>query len=244
MDDEFRSASDEPINPFRLIDDMPAEKPLPRLDVIGNEPITGPVIGGPAPAAEAEEPVVEDQPVEAAPAEGDGLEWYFVNCYSGYENKVKISLNQRIETMGAHDLIKRIVVPTEQETEVQDGKRRTVEKKLFPGYLMVQMKITEQSLIVVKGTPGVSRFVGMGDQPTALSKNDVDNILKRMQSEAPKLKVNFRPGQKVRITDGPFADFMGMVDKIDTERAKVSVLVSFFGRETPVELDFLQVERM
>ena len=244
MDDEFRSKSDDIINPFKLIDDIPAEKPLPRLDVIGNEPITGPVIGGEAPGAYTEEPIVEEVAAEVTPPEGDGLEWYFVNCYSGYENKVKISLNQRIETMGAHDLIKRIVVPTEQETEVKDGKRRTVEKKLFPGYLLVQMKINEQSLIVVKGTPGVSRFVGMGDQPTALSKTEVDNILKRMQSEAPKLKVNFRPGQKVRITDGPFADFMGLVDKIDTERAKVSVLVSFFGRETPVELDFLQVERM
>ena len=170
--------------------------------------------------------------------------WYVVHCYSGYENKVKHNLEQRIEAMGVSNLIDEVVVPTEEEMEVRDGKRRTVEKRVFPGYILVHMKLDERALNVVRATNGVTRFVGMGNRPTPLTQAEVNQIMRRMEAEAPKLRVNFRTSQKVRITDGPFADFMGMVDKIDTERAKVTVLVSFFGRETPVELDFLQVERM
>jgi transcriptional antiterminator NusG len=174
----------------------------------------------------------------------DEPQWYAIHCYSGYENKVKHNLEQRIETMGMADKIFEVVVPTEDEIEVRDGKRRTVERRVFPGYVMVRMKMSEDSWHVVRNTPGVTRFVGMGNRPQPLSPQEVNQILRRMEAEAPKIKVNFRVGQKVRITDGPFADFMGLVDKIDTERAKVTVLVSFFGRETPVELDFLQVEKM
>jgi transcriptional antiterminator NusG len=174
----------------------------------------------------------------------DEPQWYAVHCYSGYENKVKHNLEQRIETMGMADKIFEVVVPTEDEIEVRDGKRRTVERRVFPGYVMVRMKMSEDSWHVVRNTPGVTRFVGMGNRPQPLSPQEVNQILRRMEAEAPKIKVSFRVGQKVRITDGPFADFMGLVDKIDTERAKVTVLVSFFGRETPVELDFLQVEKM
>lgn len=170
--------------------------------------------------------------------------WYAVHCYSGYENKVKHNLEQRIETMGMAGKIIEVVVPTEDEIEVRDGKRRTVERRVFPGYVMVHMKMSEESWHVVRNTPGVTRFIGMGNRPQPLSPQEVNQIIRRMEAEAPKIKVNFRVGQKVRITDGPFADFMGLVDKIDTERAKVAVLVSFFGRETPVELDFLQVEKM
>jgi transcriptional antiterminator NusG len=170
--------------------------------------------------------------------------WYAVHCYSGYENKVKHNLEQRIETMGMAGKILEVVVPTEDEIEVRDGKRRTVERRVFPGYVMVHMKMSEESWHVVRNTPGVTRFIGMGNRPQPLSQQEVNQIVRRMEAEAPKIKVNYRIGQKVRITDGPFADFMGLVDKIDTERAKVSVLVSFFGRETPVELDFLQVEKM
>jgi len=178
---------------------------------------------------------------------GDATEdahWYAVHCYSGYENKVKHNLEQRIETMGMAGKILEVVVPTEDEIEVRDGKRRTVERRVFPGYVMVHMKMSEESWHVVRNTPGVTRFIGMGNRPQPLSPQEVNQILRRMEAEAPKMKVNFRVGQKVRITDGPFSDFMGLVDKIDVERAKVSVLVSFFGRETPVELDFLQVEKM
>lgn len=174
----------------------------------------------------------------------EGAHWYAVHCYSGYENKVKHNLEQRIETMGMAGKIIEIVVPTEDEIEVRDGKRRTVERRVFPGYVMVHMKMSEESWHVVRNTPGVTRFIGMGNRPQPLSQQEVNQIIRRMEAEAPKIRVSFRVGQKVRITDGPFADFMGLVDKIDMERAKVSVLVSFFGRETPVELDFLQVEKM
>lgn len=174
----------------------------------------------------------------------DEPQWYAIHCYSGYENKVKHNLEQRIETMGMADKIFEVIVPTEDEIEVRDGKRRTVERRVFPGYVMVRMKMSEDSWHVVRNTPGVTRFIGMGNRPQPLSPQEVDQILHRMEAEAPKIKVNFRVGQKVRIIDGPFADFVGLVDKIDTERAKVTVLVSFFGRDTPVELDFVQVEKM
>jgi transcription termination/antitermination protein NusG len=221
---------------------------------IGTEPIKGPLIGAqetPRPGSAADRPAGDDEASDETPAENQGepnvaetLNWYVVHCYSGYENKVKHNLEQRIEAMGVANLIDEVVVPTEEEMEVRDGKRRTIEKRVFPGYILVHMKLDERALNVVRATPGVTRFVGMGSKPTPLTQQEVNQIMRRMEAEAPKLRVNFRTGQKVRITDGPFADFMGLVDKIDTERAKVTVLVSFFGRETPVELDFLQVERM
>jgi transcriptional antiterminator NusG len=174
---------------------------------------------------------------------GEEAPWFAVHCYSGQENKVKTNLEQRIETMGMAGKILKIIVPTEDEIEVRDGKRKTVKRHVYPGYVLVQMNMSEESWFVVRNTPGVTRFVGMGNRPQPLSQQEVNVLLGRMEAEAPKIKVNFRAGQKVRITDGPFADFIGVVDKIDTERAKVVALVSFFGRETPVELDFLQVER-
>ena len=173
----------------------------------------------------------------------DGQEWYVIHCYSGYENKVKNNLEQRIESMQMQDQIFEVVVPTEDEIEVREGKRRVVERRVFPGYILVQMILTDDSWYVVRNTPGVTGFVGMGNNPTPLRPEEVQAILKRMEAEAPKIKVTFKPGQKVRIVDGPFNEFIGMVDEIDMERAKVRVLVSFFGRETPVELDFLQVEK-
>jgi transcription termination/antitermination protein NusG len=173
----------------------------------------------------------------------DGSAWYAVHCYSGQENKVKTNLEQRIETMGMAGKILKVIVPTEDEIEVRDGKRKTIKRQVFPGYVLVQMNMSEESWFVVRNTPGVTRFIGMGNRPQPLGPQEVNVLLGRMEAEAPKIKVNFRPGQKVRITDGPFADFIGVVDKIDTERAKVVALVSFFGRETPVELDFLQVEK-
>ena len=170
--------------------------------------------------------------------------WYVVHCYSGYENKVKHNLEQRIESMGMANQIFQVVVPTEEEIEVKEGKRRTVERRVFPGYILVQMLMNDDSWYVVRNTPGVTGFVGMGNKPTPLRQEEVQGILKRMEAEAPKVKVTFKPGQKVRIVDGPFNDFMGTVDEINMDKAKVRVMVSFFGRETPVELDFLQVEKM
>jgi len=173
----------------------------------------------------------------------DERKWYVVHCYSGQENKVRHAIEQRIETMGMQDRIFDVVVPTEEEIEVREGKRRTIERRVFPGYILVQMIMDEDSWYVVRNTPGVTGFVGMGNEPTPLRPEEVSQIMRRMEAEAPKIKVTFRPGQKVRIIDGPFNEFIGTVGDIDMEKAKVRVLVSFFGRETPVELDFLQVEK-
>jgi len=174
----------------------------------------------------------------------DGRAWYVVHCYSGYENKVHHSIEQRIETMGMQDMIFDVVVPTEEEIEIKEGKRRTVKKNVFPGYILVQMILTEDSWYVVRNTPGVTGFVGMGTEPTPLRPDEVASILNRMEAEAPKVKFDFQIGEKVRIGTGPFADFIGTVAEIDQEKAKVRVMVSFFGRETPVELDFMHVEKV
>jgi transcriptional antiterminator NusG len=206
---------------------------------------------GTAPEIEATQaetvPEVEETQAEEVAEElespQDDRAWYVVHCYSGYENKVKHNLEQRIETMQMQSQIFQVVVPTEDEMEVRDGKRRVIERRVFPGYILVQMILTDDSWFVVRNTPGVTGFVGMGNEPTPLRPEEVQAIMKRMEAEAPKIKVTFKSGQKVRIIDGPFNEFIGMVDEIDMERAKVRVLVSFFGRETPVELDFLQVEK-
>lgn len=170
--------------------------------------------------------------------------WYVVHCYSGQEYKVCHAIEQRIETMGMQDKIFDVVVPTEEEIEVKEGKRRTVERRVFPGYILVQMRMDEDSWYVVRNTPGVTGFVGMGNDPTPLRKEEVAQIMRRMESESPKIKVTFKTGQKVRIVDGPFNEFIGTVGEIDMEKSKVRVMVSFFGRDTPVELDFLQVEKV
>ncbi len=195
---------------------------------------------------------VEDEPVAEEPAAAailpednpDAPHWYFVHCYSGQENKVRQNLEQRIATMGMKGKIMDVIVPTEEEIEVKDGKRRTVERRVFPGYILVNMVMSEETWYVVRNTPGVTGFVGMGNTPTPLRPEEVAGIIKRMEAEAPKVKVTFKTGQKVRIIDGPFNDFIGTVAEIDMDRTKVRVMVSFFGRETPVELDFLQVEKV
>lgn len=188
---------------------------------------------------------------ELLPGEGteqktrpEGTEWFVIHSYSGYENKVQKNLLHRIESMEMQDKIFQVVVPTEEEVELRDGHRRTIERRVFPGYILVEMVMDEDSWYVVRNTPGVTGFVGFGNKPTPLRPDEVDKILKRMDAEAPKIKVSFKVGQKVRIVEGPFEDFMGTVDEIDLDRARVRVLVSFFGRETPIELDFLQVERV
>ncbi|HEC34425.1 MAG TPA: transcription termination/antitermination protein NusG [Chloroflexi bacterium] len=192
-------------------------------------------------SAEAE-PAGEKPDIPPEPA--DKRAWYVIHCYSGYENKVKHNLEQRIETMQMQDKIFQVVIPTEEEIEVKDSKRHTVERRVFPGYILVQMIMDDESWYVVRNTPGVTGFVGMGSRPAPLRPEEVQAIMKRMEAEAPRIKVTFKQGQKVRIIDGPFNEFIGVVDEIDMERAKVRVLVSFFGRDTPVELDFLQVEKI
>jgi len=140
--------------------------------------------------------------------------------------------------------ISQIVIPTEEEIEVRNGQRRTVNKKILPGYVLVQMKMSDQSWGMVRNTPGVTGFVGSGNKPVPLQEEEVNRVLRQMEAEAPKVKVGFRKGQSVRVTDGPFIDFMGVVDDISMEKGKVKVLLTLFGRETPVELDFLQVEKL
>jgi transcription termination/antitermination protein NusG len=193
---------------------------------------------------EPEEPDESEQISEdEQPEEEDGRYWYVIHCYSGYENKVQHNLEQRTDTMGMKNLIFDVVVPTEEEIEVKEGKRRKFERRVFPGYVLVQMILTDESWHVVRNTPGVTGFVGMGNDPTPLTKQEVSQIIRRMEADSPRIKVSFKIEQKVRIIDGPFNDFIGTVEAIDMEKNKVRVMVSFFGRETPVELDFLQVEK-
>lgn len=179
--------------------------------------------------------------------------WYVVHCYSGYENKVEKGLKQRINSLGLQDRIFRVVVPVEREVEIREGQRKNIERRVFPGYILVEMMelhegdpASDEVWYAVRNTPGVTGFVSSGDQqrPVPLREEEVQKILKRMESEEPKVHVTFRVGQTVHIIDGPFADFRGAVDAVDMTKGKVRVLVSFFGRETPVELDLLQVEKV
>ena len=174
----------------------------------------------------------------------NGTHWFVIHTYSGYEERVKKNLEQRIKFMDSGSEILKVVIPTEDEIEVKNGQRRTVTKKILPGYVLVQMKMSDQSWSVVRNTPGVTGFVGSGGKPTPLEEEEVNQILKQMEAAVPKVKVGFRRGQSVRVTDGPFIDFVGVVDEINTGKGKVKVLLSLFGQETPVELDFLQVEKL
>ena len=174
----------------------------------------------------------------------NGKAWYVIHTYSGYEERVKKNLEQRIKYMDSIDEVFQVEIPTEEDVEIRGGQRRTIAKKILPGYILIEMRMTDQSWNIVRNTPGVTGFVGSGGKPVPLEGEEVDQILKQMRAEAPKVKVGFKQGQSVRVTDGPFADFVGIVDEIGTEKGKVKVLLSLFGRETPVELDFLQVEKL
>jgi transcriptional antiterminator NusG len=171
-------------------------------------------------------------------------QWFVVHTYSGYEERVKKNLEQRIKAMDTGDEISQVVIPTEEEIEVRNGQRRTVTRKILPGYVLVQMKMNDQNWSLVRNTPGVTGFVGSGNKPNPLREDEVNRILKQMTAEAPRVKAGFRKGQSVRVVDGPFIDFVGVVDEVSQEKGKVKVLLSLFGRETPVELDFLQVEKL
>ncbi|UFJ43411.1 transcription termination/antitermination protein NusG [Brevibacillus humidisoli] len=173
--------------------------------------------------------------------------WYVIHTYSGYENKVKTNLEKRVESMGMGDKIFRVLVPTEEELETKDGKKRTVTKKVFPGYVLVEMVMTDDSWYVVRNTPGVTGFVGStgaGSKPTALRPEEADAILRQMGFEAPKVRIDFALHDMVRVKDGPFANRSGEIIEIQPDKQKVRVLVDIFGRETPVELDFTQVYKL
>jgi len=188
------------------------------------------------------------RPGGASPASGepqaDDRKWYVIHTYSGYENKVKANLEHRILSMDMGHKIYQVLVPTEEEIEIKNGKRHPVERKVFPGYVLVEMSMSDDSWYVVRNTPGVTSFVGSGNKPTPLTDGEVKAILRQIKMDAPKYKVAFQKGEAVRVTDGPFTDLHGVVDEVNPERNKVKVLVSIFGRETRVELDFLQIEKL
>jgi transcriptional antiterminator NusG len=203
----------------------------------------------------AEEAVVDEISAEEteAPIEGtsaprkDNRNWFVVHTYSGYENKVKANLERRIHSMGMQDKIFRVLVPMEDEVEFKDGKRKITPKKVFPGYVLVEMIMDDQSWYVVRNTQGVTGFVGSpgpGEKPVPLQDKEVKTILKQMGIEAPKLKIDFKKGDRVKVTSGPFFDFTGVVDEIAPEKERLRALISIFGRETPVELEFFQVEKV
>ncbi|MEK9148187.1 MAG: transcription termination/antitermination protein NusG [Patescibacteria group bacterium] len=173
-----------------------------------------------------------------------GRNWYAVHTYSGYEDAVARNLRQRIETMGMEEKIFSVLVPTEKKIKIKGGKRRIVEEKVYPGYVLVEMIVTDDSWYVVRNTPRVTGFVGSGTTPTPLSPEEMAELQKRMGVEEPKFKIEVAQGDPVKITDGPFKDFDGKVAEVDEERGKVKVLVSMFGRNTPVELDSLQIKKL
>lgn len=171
-------------------------------------------------------------------------EWYAIHTYSGYEDSVARSLKQRVESLGFEDKIFAVLVPKEKKIRVKGGKREVVEEKIYPGYVLVEMVVSDDSWYVVRNTPSVTGFIGAGTTPTPLARAEVDGLLARMGVEEPKYKVDVAVGDRVKISDGPFKDFDGKVSEVDTEKGRVKVLVTIFGRETPVELDFLQMKKL
>lgn len=196
-------------------------------------------------SATGEQPEEVDQ-AETLTAKSDNpnARWYVVHTYSGHENKVAHTLKQRIESEHLEEKILDVLVPVQNKIEIKSGKKATVKEKIFPGYILVKMVLDDVSWLAVRTTQGVTSFVGMGNKPTPISDAEVATIVKFTQNEAPVYKQVFSTGDAVKIVDGPFADFIGKVDNVDEERGKVKVLVSIFGRETPVELDFLQVQKI
>lgn len=202
----------------------------------------------PKPDLNAEELAALDAEIAAqldaeANQTGPASHWYVIHTYSGMESKVKKNIEHRAESMGMSERILQVIVPTETEIEIRNGQRREVERKVFPGYVLVKMIMDEDSWYLVRNSPGVTSFVSMGNKPTPLGEEEVKKILNRIESDVPRLKVSFQPGEQVRIMSGPFAEFNGTVDEIYPDKGKAKVLVSFFNRETPVEVDFLQLER-
>lgn len=170
--------------------------------------------------------------------------WYVIHTYSGYENKVKANLERRVESMAMEDKIFRILVPTEEELEIKDGKRKLTKKKIYPGYVIVEMILTDDSWYVVRNTPGVTGFVGSGSKPLPLQEKEIKLILHQMGIEEPRAKIDFEVGETVKVIRGPFENFSGIIEEISPEKGKIKVRVSMFGRETPVELDYHQIEKI
>ncbi len=220
-------------------------KPITALSGIKPEPKKAP------PRRRKDEEVPEQEQLSDEDISAAGRKWYFLHTYSGHENKVRHAIKSTVEQMDAKDKVFHVVVPTEDEIEIRDGQRRTVKKKLYPGYVLVQTielkegdPDSDEAWHMIRNTTGVTGFVSSGTRPVPLSQEEVNHILRAMRMEQPRVRVGFAPGQNVRIVDGPFEDFVGTVDEINTEKGRVKVVVNMFGRETPVELDFLQVEKL
>lgn len=181
---------------------------------------------------------------EMTSSASDAAKWYIVHTYAGHENKVAKNLQQRVESMGFEGRVFDIIVPTRNTIKVSQGKKESVKEKIFPGYVLVKMILDDETWLLVRSTQGVTAFIGAGNKPTPISEKEVEAIQKFMKLEEPLYKAAFSVGEAVKITDGPFTDFLGTIDNIDEARGKLRVLVSIFGRETPVELDFLQVKKI
>jgi len=223
------------------------------------EPVAAEIVEEPTPVDVADEPQATIEAEIEVPAEAASgptptakpkdtrKKWFVVHTYSGYENKVKANLERRIHSMNMQDKIFRVLVPMEDEVEFKDGKRKITPKKVFPGYVLVEMDMDDASWYVVRNTSGVTGFVGSpgsGEKPIPLQDKEVKTILKQMGIETPKLKIDFKKGDRVKVTSGPFFDFTGIIDEIAPEKEKVRALISIFGRETPVELEFYQIEKV
>jgi len=177
-------------------------------------------------------------------ADSSVARWYVVHTYSGHEARVAETLRQRVSTLSQTDKVFELLIPTQDKVQIRHGKKSTIKEKIFPGYLLVKMIVTDESWLVVRTTPGITGFVGLGNKPTPLSSDEVAAITQFVQVGAPKFKTKFSVGEAVKITDGPFNDYLGSVESIDENNGKLRVLISIFGRETPVELDFLQVKKI
>jgi len=204
-------------------------------------------------AEELEQPESPQEPVaaepaaeEAAPAPNERFKWYILHAYSGFERKVRESIQSRVQAFGLADRVGRVMIPTEPVTEIFNGKKRTIERVFLPGYVLVEMELDNQLWHVLKDTPKVTGFLGTGDKPVALSEAEVSSILFRSETtkEKPRMKIRFEKNEQVRITDGPFANFNGVVDEINEDRETLKVMVTIFGRSTPVELEFGKVEKI
>lgn len=195
-------------------------------------------------AEKEEEPKEKPEPAKNQTKSGLKTRWYVVHTYSGHESKVAATLKQRIESQKLGDKIIDILVPTQEKIEIKEGKKNTVKEKIFPGYLLINMVLDDFTWLAVRTTPGITGFIGTANKPTPLPEEEVESIKRFMSLEAPKFKTAFAQGEAVKITDGPFSEFLGTISEIDEEKGKLKVLVSIFGRETPVELDFLQVAKL
>lgn len=215
-----------------------------KVEEVKEEKQEVPQMEGPAVSVDLEKQTEEPKRKLLTLKQSGERNWYVIHTYSGYEEQVRDSLKQRIESLNMKDKIFDVIVPKEKQIEIKNGKRRTVEKRIFPGYVLVDMIVTDDSWYVVRNTPNVTGFIGFGVRPTPMSKNEIERIKKRMGVLEPKFKIDFKIDDLVKITDGALKGFEGKIEEIDQDKGKVKVLVNMFGRETPVTLDFLQVKKM